>query len=84
MGKKIKITHCVEQTKSKLLRGVNYFNRDIMSMPLFIKDLLLNAISVQKYLWIVEWALLKCQNKRTIEDWILAFTYLLLLQRNDG
>lgn len=33
----MKITLCVEQTKSKLLWGVNYSNRERMSMPSFIK-----------------------------------------------
>lgn len=47
----IKITLRVEQTKSKLLWRVNYSNRDIMSMSSFIKDLLLNATSVQKHAW---------------------------------
>lgn len=45
----IKITLCVEQAKSKLLWGVNYSNRDIMSMPSLIQELLPNAISIQKY-----------------------------------
>ena len=49
----IKITLCVEQTQSKLLWGVNYSNRDITSKPSFIKDLLPNAISVQKYAQVI-------------------------------
>ena len=49
----IKITLCVEQTQSKLLWGVNCSNRDITSKPSFIKDLLPNAISVQKYAQVI-------------------------------
>lgn len=45
----IKRALCVKQTKSKLVWGVNYSKRDIMSMSSLIKALLPNAISTQKY-----------------------------------
>lgn len=48
-------------------------------MPLFTKDLLSNAISVQKYLWAVEWSLLECvKNKKMVKDCILISTDPLL------
>lgn len=66
-----KITLCVEQTKSKLPHGVNYSNRDIISMPSFINDLLPNAISIQKYAQVVAWPLLEYLGRKQIyEAWI--------------
>lgn len=64
----IKITLCVEQTKSKLLWGVNYSNRDLMSMPSFTKDLLPDGISIQKYVWVITWSLSEYLGRKKKKD----------------